>query len=134
VNPDGSVTCPAVFVDNASGNGNSGVLQPACRFTIVSNGTIPPSQVTVFMKAETNGAHLDRFGIVVGGLQEGIPALPPFFTLQTGEQVVGRTFGNHLPSTYNMQLDWGLNASGSELDNDDMGKWIVVTYRIEAFA
>jgi hypothetical protein len=125
-----TLVCPPVFVDNASGAGNSGAPIVGCSFRIVSAGGIPPSQVNIKMTATTNGAHLDRFGITPTGLHTN--AL--FFNLSTNTQTIGHVFGNELPATISVPVDWGLNASGSELDNDDMGKWVQVSYSIEAFA
>jgi hypothetical protein len=126
-----TLVCPPVLVDNAYGAGMSGAPIVGCSFKVVAAGNIPPSQVNISMVASTNGAHLDRFGVtpsgfhVVGG---------PFFWLSTGPQPLGHIFGNELPATVNVPVDWGENAGALSLDNDDMGKWVVVSYTIDAQA
>ena len=98
----------------------------------MSVGSIPPSQVTVTVSAATNGAHLDRFGITPGGFPATQSAL--FLNLSTTSQTVGHLFGTQLPKTIDVPLTWGEYASPLSLDNQDMGKWVQVSYTFAAFS
>jgi predicted ribosomally synthesized peptide with SipW-like signal peptide len=127
VTSDGkTLTCPAVHIITASGPYDT---TGACGFKVVSTGDIQPSQVTVKMVATTNGADLSKFGIAPSGLLGS--AL--FYTLKATEQTIGHVFGPALPVTVSVPLSWGENAGPASLDNLDMGKWVVVSYTVEAF-
>ncbi len=131
-----TLVCPAFKVTTASGPGDTGLPGPACDVKVESTGDISPSQINVDMTATTNGPHLDRYAITPTGMHPGNGPIPgpdgPTFWLSTSAQQIGYMFGNELPATIHLPLDWGLSVGDKDLDNDDQGTTVQAFYTFAA--
>jgi hypothetical protein len=158
VNGDGSVTCAAQIINDASGT-----LAP-CAFTVaqaagsanvawadvkmtssIAGGnefSVEPSVTSAF------GGKWEGPGFVAGGKDEAYPLLttPQRFP---GADVNATFFGDHsasnfawLPLAFSMPISWGASAhpaglagaAGTPLGQADYGKVLVITYSISASA
>ena len=118
-----TLTCPAILVTSSSSDWGGG---PVCNITVRSVGTVPAKNLSFSMQAATNGAHLDRFAVSASGVTPG-----GAFVLKTTSQSIG--VATSFPASVNMETSWGYaNAASSTiaLDNDDMGKTVVVSYTL----
>jgi hypothetical protein len=118
-----TVTCPAILVTQSSSSFSGG---PVCNIKVRSIGTVPALNLSVFMSAATDGAHLDRFAVSATGVTPG-----GAHVLTTGSTPIG--VATAFPASIDMETSWGYAAaagSGLALDNNDMGKTVVVTYSL----
>jgi hypothetical protein len=122
-----TVTCPAIFVDVSVGPTDAGEAIPTCNITVASVGSIPARNLSVFMSATTNGAHLDRFAVRPTGLILTGPATVPLSTTSVPLGVA-----TSFPASINMALVWGDDFGGTYLENSDMGKTITVTFALSS--
>lgn len=121
-----SLTCPTQWVHASTENATP------CVIIIRSNGTIPPSNVTLKASVESSSGLLENFYVGVQPLTGtwGGP-LAGFYWAQslalvTPGTVVGTT--TDVPSSVEAQLYW------NGLTNANFGQWVRVTYTVEATA
>jgi hypothetical protein len=118
-----TVTCPAILITESSSPWTGG---PVCNITATSTGSIGALNFSVFMSAATNGAHLDRFAVTATGLLGSTPKVLSNVSAPMG---VATSF----PVSVDLETSWGYAAaagSGIALDNNDMGKTVVVSYTL----
>jgi hypothetical protein len=119
INPDGTVTCPAIAVGAPSGTDAVG-----CDFSIHTSAM--PATVTVTMYSSAAGGDKFSMAYTSFGIGSGVRRL-----LTTAQSLPSAPFANplHIMTT----VSWGADSQGAvPLDGTDWGRSIVLTYAVTA--
>jgi hypothetical protein len=121
---DDTVTCPTFVVTSAYDPEWLGAPQPTCNITVTQVGSIDTAKVQIFATA-TGSADVTKFRVTPNGAHWFVfpPGHPAAYPLSGTEVHLGDWIGA-LPASINLPIAW------NELNNDDLGESLTVSYRI----